>query len=332
MRRSAIGLIVTLTLSLFVTSLAVEAQPLPKVYRIGVLNAGSLPSGPNPNGEAFQQGLRDLGYVEGQNLAFERRYAENNLERLPDLATELVRLHVDIIVTGGSTPATLAAKQATSTIPILMVGIGMDPVEAGLVASLARPEGNVTGMAASGLEGWEKRLEPLKEAVPRLSRVALLWNPANPGNVLCLRAVQAATLRMGMQLHPLEVRDANAFEHAFAEIAREPPDALLICRDDLTGAHARPIADFAVRSRLPTLTPSRGYVQAGALMSYGASVPDQWRRAATYVDKILKGTKPADLPVERPMKFELVINLKTVKALGLTLPPSILFQADEVIQ
>jgi len=263
----------------------------------------------------------------------ERRYAEGKLDRLPDLAAELVRLHVDIIVTGGSTPATLAAKQATSTIPILMAGLGTDPVEAGLVASLARPGGNVTGMTASDSEGWGKRLELLKEAVPGLARVALLWNPANLGNLFCLREVQAATLRMGVQLHLLEVRDANAYEPAFAEIAREPPDALLICRGDQTAAaYARPIADFAVRSHLPTMTSLREYVQAGVLMSYGLSLPAQWRRAALYVDKILKGTKRAGLPVERPMKFELVINLKTAEGLGLTLSPTLLFQADEVIK
>jgi putative tryptophan/tyrosine transport system substrate-binding protein len=327
---SIIGLLITLILPM--VPRATNAQQVTKVYRIGWLSSGNPPSGPTPNFEAFQQGLRDLGYVEGQHFVMERRYAEGKLDRLPDLAAELVRLHVDIIVTGGSTPATLAAKQATSTIPILMAGLGTDPVEAGLVASLARPGGNVTGMTASDSEGWGKRLELLKEAVPRLARVALLWNPANLGNLFCLREVQAATLRMGVQLHLLEMRDTNAFEPPFAEIAREPPDALLICRGDQTAAYGRPIADFAVRSHLPTMTSLREYVQAGVLMSYGLSLPAQWRRAAYYVDKILKGTKPADLPVERPMKFELVINLKTAEALGLSIPPSILFQADEVIK
>ena len=187
-------------------------------------------------------------------------------------------------------------------------------------------------MAGFGTELWGKRLELFKEAVPRLSRLAVLWNPANPGNAFCLREVKAVALAMGVQLQPLEVRDANAFEHAFAAIAKEPPDAILICGDDITFAHARPSADFAVRNRLPTLTAYREYVQAGALMSYGLSLPGQWRRAAYYVDKILKGTKPADLPVERTMQFELVINLKTAEALGLTTPPTLLFQADEVIK
>jgi len=319
----------TLVLGFFVTPLAGEAQQSKKVYRIGFLSAGS--SLPTPNVEAFQQSLRDLGYVEGQNLAIEYRYAENHLERLPDLAAELVRLPVDLIVTSG-TPATRAAKHATTTIPIVMAGIGADPVEAGLVASLARPEANVTGVAAIGTAGWEKRLELLREVVPRFVRLAVLWNPANPGNALCLSAVQSSAMALGVQLHALEVRDTNAFESAFAQIIQEPPDALLICWDGVTLHHASTIANFAVQSRLPTLAALREYAQAGALMSYGTSIPGQWRRAAYYVDKILKGTKPTDLPVELPMQFELVINLKTAQALGLTMPPTLLFQADEIIR
>ena len=329
MRRSAIGLMLTLVLGFFVTPLAGEAQQSKKVYRIGFLSAGS--SLPTPNVEAFQQSLRDLGDVEGQNLAIEYRYAENHLERLPDLAAELVRLPVDLIVTSG-TPATRAAKHATTTIPIVMAGIGADPVEAGLVASLARPEANVTGVAAIGTAGWEKRLELLREVVPRFVRLAVLWNPANPGNALCLSAVQSSAMALGVQLHALEVRDTNAFESAFAQIIQEPPDALLICWDGVTLHHASTIANFAVQSRLPTLAALREYAQAGALMSYGTSIPGQWRRAAYYVDKILKGTKPTDLPVELPMQFELVINLKTAQALGLTMPPTLLFQADEIIR
>jgi putative ABC transport system substrate-binding protein len=330
MRLKTLRLVVMLALVLLTAPRASNAQPSTKVSRIGWLAGGSPPSGPNPSVEAFQQGLRDLGYVEGQNLTIEYRYAEGNLERLPDLAAELVRLHVDVILAGG-TPAARAAKQATSTIPVVML-VGVDPVEAGLVASLARPEGNVTGVGASGPAGWEKRLELLKEAVPRLARLAVLWNPANPGNAFGVRAVQAAAIAMGVTLQPLEVRDANAFEHAFAEIAKETPDAILICWDSVTLAHARPIADFAVRSRLPTMTALRDYVQAGALMSFGTSRPGQWRRAAYYVGKILQGTKPTDLPVKLPMQFELVINLKTAQALGLTLPPTLLFQANEVIR
>jgi putative ABC transport system substrate-binding protein len=330
MRANTAGLIVTLILLLCWAPCTPDAQPAAHVHRIGLLSTGSSLA-PRPNIEAFQQGLRDLGYVEGQNIIIEYRYDEGKAERLPDLAVELVRLHVDVIV-AASTTATRAAKQATSTIPIIMTGIGVDPVEAGLVASMAQPGGNVTGVAAFGAELWGKRLELFKEAVPRLSRLAVLWNPANPGNALCVKDIQAWALAMGVQLQSLEVRDANAFEPAFAAIAKETPDALVTCPDSLTSAHARPIADFAVRNRLPTLTAFRAYVQAGGLMSYGRSLLDQFRRAAYYVEKILKGTKPADLPVERPMQFELVINLKTAQALGLTLPPTLLFQATEVIQ
>jgi putative ABC transport system substrate-binding protein len=254
MRLKIVRLVVMLALVILTAPLAASAQPSTKVPRIGWLSSGSPPSGPTPNDEVFQQGLRDLGYVEGQNLTIEYRYAEGNRERLPDLAVALVRLHVDVIVAEGTT-ATRAAKQATSTIPIIMAGVGVDPVEAGLVASLARPEGNVTGVAAIGTAGWEKRLELLKEAVPRLARLAVLWNPANAGSSFCVRAVQAVAMAMGVQLHALEVRDANAIEHAFAEIAKETPDALLICADGVTLAHARPIADFAMRSRLALEVP-----------------------------------------------------------------------------
>jgi putative tryptophan/tyrosine transport system substrate-binding protein len=325
-RLSAIGFMLTLAL---LGAPLTHARPSKQVSRIGFLSPGA--SLLTPHVEAFQQSLRDLGYVEGQNLALAYRYAENHLERLPDLAAELARLPVDVIVTSG-TVATRAAKHATTTVPIVMVGIGVDPVEAGLVASLARPEANVTGVAAIGTAGWERRLELLKEVVPRFVRLAVLWKPANPGNALCLSAVQASAMALGVQLHALEVRDTNAFEPAFAAMAKETPDALLICWDGVTLDHASAIANFAVQSRLPTLAALREYAQAGALMSYGTSIPGQWRRAAYYVDKILKGTQPTDLPVELPMQFELVINLKTAQALGLTVPPIVLFQADEVIR
>jgi len=331
MRLQTVRLAAMLALVLMML-LATSAQPSTPVPRIGWLSAGSPPSGPDPNREAFQQGLCDLGYVAGQHFTITYRYAEGHLDRLPDLAAELVRLPVAVIVTGSSTPATRAAKHATSTIPIIMAGIGADPVEAGLVASLARPEGNVTGVTASSSELWGKRLELLRDAVPRLARLALLWNPTNPGNALCLSEVKSAAVAMGVQLHPLEVREADAFERAFAALAQEPPDALLTCADTLTYAHRSLIADFAVRSRLPTMTPLREAVQAGSLMFFGTSSSGQWRRAAYYVEKTLKGTKPADLPVERPMQFELIINLKTAKALRITMPPSLLLLADEVIQ
>jgi len=331
MRRKTVQLIVILALVLLTAPLAANAQPSPKVYRIGWLNEGRPPSGPTPSIEAFQQGLRDLGYVEGQNLAIEYRYAEGNTERLRDLAAELVGLKVDVIVTSG-TPATLAAKQATRMIPIIMAVVGVDAVEAGLVASLARPEGNVTELATSSAELWGKRLELLREAVPRLSRLAILWDPANPGNAFCVREVKAVALAMGVTLQLLEVRDANAFEHAFAKMALETPDALAVCWSTPTLTYAKPIADFAVQSHLPMVAPIKAYVQAGSLMAYGPSLSHQLRRVPYYVDKILKGTKPADLSVEQPMQFELVINLKTAQALGLTLPATLLFQATEVIQ
>jgi putative ABC transport system substrate-binding protein len=326
-----IGLIVILALGTLAAPRATDAQQPVRVPLLGYLASGSPPSEAAWQQSPFRQKLRELGWDEGHTIAIEHRYAEDNVERLPALAAELVRLHVDVIV-AFTTPATHAAKQATSTIPIIMTGIGVDPVEAGLVASMARPGGNVTGVASFGTELWGKRLELFQEAVPKLSRLAVLWNPANPGNALCVKEIQAVALAMGVQLQSLEVRDANAFEHAFAALAQETPDALLTCADSLILAHARPIADFAVRSRIPTFSAFREWVQAGGLMSYGTSLPGQWQRAAYYVEKILKGTKPADLPVERPMQFELVINLKTAQALGLTLPPTLLFQATEVIQ
>ena len=327
---SAVGGIVTLALSLLVGPRATNAQQPVKVPLLGILFTGSPPSEVAWQGSPFLAQLRELGWHEGHTITIERRYAENKVERLPTLAAELVRLHVDVFVAFG-TPAAHAAKQATSTIPIVMTGIGADPVEAGLVASLAQPGGNVTGLTAFG-ELWGKRLELFKEAVPRLSRLAVLWHPANPAQARAVQEIQAVALALGVQLQSLEVRDAHAIEHAFAAIAQETPDALLVLMDTLTRPHAQQIADFAVRSRLPTLSAERGYVQAGGLMSYGTSFPDQYRRAADYVEKILKGAKPADLPVERPMQFELVINLKTAQALGLTLPPTLLFQATEVLQ
>jgi len=325
-----VGCLVTLACSLLAAPRASDAQPAAKVHRIGLLSAGG-PLAARANVEVFQQGLRDLDYVEGQNMVIEYRYAEDKVERLPDLAAELVRLHVDIIVTSG-TPETRAAKQATRTIPIIMAGIGSNPVETGLVTNLARPEENVTGVVAFGVELWEKRLALLREAVPRLSRLAVLFNPGNPGTVQGVREIKAVALAMGVTPQFLEVRDARAFEYAFATIAQEPPDALATIWDSLTLAHAQPIADFAVRSHLPTVAPLKAYVQAGSLMSYGASMLHHWRRMPYYVDKILKGTTPSDLPVERSMQLEIVINLKTAQALGLTIPPMLLFQADEVIR
>ncbi len=298
-----------------------------KVHRIGHLGHGLEPSLIG----AFRQALRDLGYVEGGNIVAEYRDAEGRVERLPGLAAELVRLKVDVIVANG-TPATRAAQQATSTIPVVMVGVGVDPVQAGLVRSLAHPGGNVTGVVALGAELSAKRLDLLREAFPRLSRAAVLFNPTNPGNTFAVNLLQSVAPRTGVKLRTVAATDASELERAFAEIAREAPDALIEIWDAFLLSHAKRIADFAVQHRLPTLAPIKEYVDAGALMSYGASVPAQWKRAAHYVDKILKGTRPADLPVEQPTQFELVINLKTAKALGLTIPASLLVRADRVIE
>jgi putative ABC transport system substrate-binding protein len=321
---------VAVALALLGGPLVVDAQPATKVYRIGWLGQGG-PSGSNPSIGDFQQGLRDLGYIDGKNLAIEYRYAGGNADRLPELAGELVRLKVDVIVTSGEAPA-LAAKRATDVIPIVATEFGSDPVKAGLVASLGRPGGNVTGMTAISEELWQKRLGLLKQVVPKLSRLAVLWNPANPGNAACLSEIQATAKAMSVQLLSQEVRDGKGLERAFADIAAKSPDGLATCWDSVTLEYAKAIADFALKLRLPTIAPLKEYVEAGGLMSFGAGLPAHRRRAAYYVDKILKGAKPADLPVERPTIFELVVNLPTAKALGLQLPPTLLVLADDVVQ
>jgi ABC-type uncharacterized transport system substrate-binding protein len=317
---------------------ASEAQHAGKVYRIGYLSPSS-PSDPeklaSPFGErglaAFRQGLRDLGYVEGQNFVIEGRWAEGKFERLPDLAAELVRLKVDVIVSV-VTQATLAAKNATRTIPVVLVAAG-DPVGSGLVASLARPGGNVTGPSAMYSDLAGKQLELLKETVPRLSRVAVLWNPANAvWQAQMLKATQVAAPALGLRVQLLEARGADELEGVFAAMTRERASALLVQVDVIFALHAKRMADLAAKHRLPAMYGSKEHVEAGGFMSYAPNALDIFRRAATYVDKILKGAKPADLPVEQPTKFELVINLKTAKALGLTMPQSLLQRADEVIQ
>ena len=307
------------------------AQSPAKMYRIGWLGQSSAPPVADRNAGEFQQGLRERGYVEGRNLAIEYRYASGNVDRLPDLAAELVRLPVDVIVTSGE-PAAVAARRATKAIPIVVTQIGMDPVKAGLVASLGRPEGNVTGLATLSDDLWQKRLGLLKEVAPKVSRLAVLWNPANPGNTSCVEEIKAAAPAMRLQVLYLEVRDASTLERAFASIASESADALVTCWDSVILEHARPIADFALKRRLPMLSPLKEYVQAGGLLSFGSSLSAQRRRAAYYVDRLLKGTKVAELPIERPTLFELVANQKTAKALGLTLPVSLLVLADELIE
>jgi ABC-type uncharacterized transport system substrate-binding protein len=306
-----------------------EAQQVKKVPRIGILWLYS-PTIASPFAEAFRQGLRGLGYVEGQNIALEERWAEGRFDRLPSLAAELVRLKVDIIVTA-STPAAQAGQQATKSIPIVLTNVS-DPVESGLVSSLARPGGNVTGLSLMHPDLSGKRLELLKEVVPKLSRVAVLSNPANPIMPPLLRETEAAARALRVQLQVVEVRDPTDFDSAFSAMTRERAGALVVLPDAIFQNERRRIAALAAKARLPAIYAWKEAVDEGGLMAYGASVPDIFRRAATYVDKILKGAKPADLPVEQPMKFELVINLKAAKQIGLTIPPNVLARADRVIK
>jgi len=279
---------------------------------------------------AFLEGMRALGYVEGQHFVLEYHGVAGQFERFPALAAELVRLKVDIIVAQG-TPAALAAKDATTTIPIVMVGVG-DPVASGLVASLAQPGGNITGVSLQAPELIGKQLEFLKDVLPTVSQVAILWNPANPAHALQLQAADVTAQRLGVQLHRVGARSPEAFASALETATRAHADALLVLADNTFVEHRQRLAELAVASRLPTMHQAREHVEAGGLISYWASVTDGWRRGATYVDKILKGAKPADLPVEQPTKFELAINLKTAEALGLTIPPTLLLQADKVIK
>jgi putative ABC transport system substrate-binding protein len=312
------------------TPLAAGAQQVGKLPRIGFLSLTS-PSDRPPLLAAFRQRLRELGWVEGQNIVIDYRYAEGRVDRLPDLAAELVRLKVDLIVAAAGTQAATAAKNATGTIPIVMIAV-RDPVGTGLIASLARPGGNVTGVSGSaGLEWVAKQLELLKETVPNIRRVAILSNPDNAYHQFAIREVNVAARSLGVQLQLLEARGPNEFDGAFAAMAKERVGALLVLSDAVFSFHRTRLADLAARSRLPAAYGVRESVEAGGLMSYGPSFLDSYRRAATYVDQILKGTKPAELPVEQPTKYELVINMKTAKALGLTIPPSLLARADQVI-
>ena len=327
-RRAFLG---TVAGGIVAAPLAVEAQPAGKVPRIGFLVAASASDSAYAGLiEAFRQGLRDLGYVEGRNIVIEYRYADGKYERLPALAAELARLKVAVIVSHG-TPGPLAAKQATSAIPIIMTSAG-DPVGSGLVSSLARPGGSVTGLCLLVPELGGKRLQLLKEILPGLTRVAVLWNAANPYAPLVARETEATATTLGIQLQSLVVRGPDDFEGALAAATTGRAGALTVVEDPLTITKRKQIVDFAARSRLPAIYGVKEFVDAGGLMSYGVHLGDLWRRAATYVDKILKGAKPADLPVQQPTKFEFVINLKTAKALGLTIPQSVLQRADEVVQ
>jgi len=310
--------------------LAAEAQP-GRVFRIGIL--GNFPVTDPEDARlwgAFIEGLRELGYVEGRNITIEHRSSEGQFDRLPDLAADLVRLQVDVIVTGGP-PAPLVAKQATSTIPIVFAVSG-DPVAEGLVASLARPGGNITGLASISGDVVGKQLALLKEAAPKVSRVAVLQNPSNETHARILRQAEGAAQALGMQLHIVQARTPPEIDADFAAMRSRRVDGVLVLRDALFLAQRTQIAALAAKGRLPAVYGFKEQVEAGGLMAYGASVPVMYGRAATYVDKILKGAKPGDLPIEQPTKFELVINLKAAKALGLTIPPSLLGQADQVIQ
>jgi putative ABC transport system substrate-binding protein len=322
---------VIVTVVLLAVGVIAEAQQPKKVARIGYLSAAA-PARESPRVEAVRLALRELGYIEGQNIAFEYRYQEEKSDRAPELAAELVRLKVDVIVVAGGTEPVRAVKNATKTIPIVMTGGGIDPVEAGLVESLARPGGNVTGITALNRELGGKRLELLKEAVPKIARVAVIYEEANRPSVLEVKEVLPVAARaLGLTVRSWEVRAADGFEKVFAALKKDHSDGLVVTGGTLMLANGKRIADFALKSRLPSMG-YREYVNAGGFMSYGADLADSYRRVAYYVDRILKGAKPADLPVEQPTKFELVINLKTAKQIGLTIPPNVLARADRVIK
>ena len=326
---TALALLVMLALSIFVGPLAVAAQPPAKIPRIGMLLGGS-PDWTAPTLEAFRQRLRELGYVEGQTLAIAYRFAEGQSEPLPALAAELVHLPVDILVTWGSAAA-WAAKHATSTIPIV-IGAATDPVAQGLAASHARPGGNITGVASAPIGGQGKTVQVLTEALPGLSRVALLWTSANPAHTLMVREAQEAAQGLGLQTQLLDVREASALDGAFAAMAQARAEALVVLNDPLFLTHRTRLVELAGAYRLPTIYGNREYVEAGGLMAHGMNFRENFRHAAVYVDKILKGANPAELPIEQPMTFELVLNLKTAQALGITIPPTLLVLANEVIR
>ena len=329
MKLRAVGLVVAFALVLLAAPPRADAQAPARVPRIGFLGNTTPVLEANLVGP-FREGLRDLGYVEGQNIQIEYRWAEGKYDRFPALIAELIALKVEVIVTAG-TPATLAVKKATTSVPLVMIAVG-DPVGTGIIASLSRPGGNITGLTSISPELDGKRLELLREVIPDLSHIAVLWNAASPLQVVGERQTQAAAQVLRMKVLSLGVRTQAEIEDALATIVRERPGALLVLADRLFLQHRARIMDFATKHRLPGVHAYRELVEAGGLMSFGPSYAGMHRRAAYFVDRILKGTKPADLPVERPATFELVINLKTAKALGLTIPQSIVLRATEVIQ
>jgi putative tryptophan/tyrosine transport system substrate-binding protein len=325
-------MILTLCAMLLTFSMSAQAQqPARKVPRIGILGAAST-SNFAGRIEAFRQGLRDLGYVEGKNISIEYRWAEGKLERLPALAGELVGLNVDVLVSAGGNSATRALRQATMSIPIVMT-YGSDPVAAGFISSLAQPGGNVTGLTSITADLSGKRLELLTETVLKPSRVAVLYDPGDPAKIAEFKEIQIAALALGVQLQSLEVRSSQEIESVFKSTTNAKGNALMVLYTVITsGRNHKQIVELATKNRLPTMFSERDLVETGGLMSYGPNYTDLHRRAAIYVDKILKGTKPADLPVEQPMKFELIINLKAAKQIGLTIPPNVLVRADKVIK
>ena len=323
--------VIRLALSALLLTLcgSVEAQQPTKIPRIGFLGIGSAFS-VTGRYEAFRQGLRELGYVEGQNIVIEWRFAEGKREELPALANDLVRLKVDVIVTAGTT-ATTPAKRATTTIPIVMA-YSADPVGTELVASLSGPGGNVTGLTEISPDLAGKRLELIREAVPRTTRVAVLWDASRPANIDVLKEIEAAARAYGVRVQSLKVQSLNDFESAFRAATQQRASALIIPSGSLSTLHAPQVVSLALRSRLSSIWETKNYVDIGGLMSYGPSLDDLYRRAATYVDKILKGANAADLPVQQPTKFELIVNLKTAKELGVTIPPNVLVRGDKVIK
>jgi ABC-type uncharacterized transport system substrate-binding protein len=331
MRKKSLGF--ALSTLLLALSFPTQAQQPKKVYRIGYLSPVDAASD-SARAEAIRVALRERGHIEGQNIATEYRYAEGKLDRIPELAAELVHLKVDIIVVAAGGPVVQAAKNATRTIPIVMVGTGPDPVKAGLVESLARPGGNITGITNLGVELGGKRMELLKEAIPKLARVAVLYDPVIPDTVREVKEDLPFAVRgLRLTIQPWEVRAADGFDKVFAALNKQRPDGLYVPPGGpLPFANRKRIADFALKSRLPSMYINRQFVNAGGLMSYGADEAESYRRVAYFVDRILKGAKPADLPVEQPMKFEFIINLKTAKQIGLTIPQWTLMKADKVLQ
>jgi putative ABC transport system substrate-binding protein len=324
--------VLALCAMLFALCATAEAQQPKKVPLLGYLSSGN-PTSESARSEAIRLALRDLGYIEGQNIAIEFRYGEGKIDRAAERVSELARLKVDILVITGGEAWIRAAKNATKTIPIVMTGTGSDPVEEGLVKSLARPGGNVTGITNITKELGGKRLELLKETIPKLAHVAVLYNPAAPGSVREVKEdLPVAARALGLTVRSWEIRPANGFEQVFAALNKQRPDGLYVTSGPQMGANRKRFADFALKSRLPSTHPNRNFVDAGGLMYYGADLADSYRRVAYYVDRILKGAKPSDLPVEQPTKFEFVINLKTAKQIGLMIPQSVLYRADKVIK